>query len=1026
MKKYFYLLLLLIFGSSTLLAQQAMDDKRKSPRAHVAPSIQAVEINGAERSAQPLSPRHQTLDVQNIGTNGAQNHVWQIEYAAETGVPIFLKRDRAENATMIERSNPAMALSQYMQSAASVLPFEHPEQELLIERSETDDLGHTHIRIQQSHMGVPIYGAEGILHFSPSHEMLNGRFVSSPHFYDVQPSLTGDAAAQLAIQDIANHATYRSLTAAEQDMLNYTGPITKLWLYPSKEHGLRLAYSVELRPNFLQHWMYYVDAENGMILNHYDHTCSLGPTTATGNDLNGQSKTVNVFEAPNGTFYLLDASKDMYTGPTNNLPENDKGFILTADFNNTSPSNPNYSEITSNNNTWGAKQISAHNNASLCYDYFRTTFNRSSIDGSGGDIISFINVAEDNGSGMDNAFWNGAAMFYGNGGGAFTPLAGALDVAGHEMAHGVIQNSANLEYQGQSGALNESFADIFGVMIDRNDWALGEDIIPNTANFPTGLLRDVSNPHNGYPAGSNPLNSPGYQPSMMSEIYTGSQDNGGVHINSGIANYAFYKFCEEVNFDRNKAELVFYRALTQYLSRSSQFIDCRIAVIQAAEDLYGANSAEVTAAQNAYAAVGLGSSGGGGGGGGGTVDPDPQLPGHTGQDFILSTDTDDFTAGTMYLSSTTGSNFQELSQTEHLRKASVTDDGQLGYFVDNLHDIKGLFLDPANPQEQNITTDQFWDNVAISKDGSKFAAISINIDTSIYIYSYDLQQWAKFRLYNPTYTQGVSSGGVLYADALEWDYTGEYLLYDSFNRIPNNSGDDREYWDIGEMKVWDNTFNSWGDGTIHKIFQNLADGISVGNAVYSKNSPNIIAFDYIDENLSEFYLLAGNVETGDIGTIFQNAVLSVPSYSKSDDKIIFNANNTNGDQIIAVIPVAADKISPGGSAAGLIGDAQWGVWYVDGQRPLSIRPDLVDLYQLHIGPNPMDQLLKVQYNLPQLMEINMELQNLMGQSVWRSQPQMKASGPQQSQIDLPELAAGSYLLRVWIGEDQQTVKVVKY
>ena len=79
---------------------------------------------------------------------------------------------------------------------------------------------------------------------------------------------------------------------------------------------------------------------------------------------------------------------------------------------------------------------------------------------------------------MDNAFWNGAAMFYGNGDQAFNaPLAKALDVAGHEMSHGVIQNSAGLEYVSQSGALNESFADIFGVMIERENWQLGEDIV---------------------------------------------------------------------------------------------------------------------------------------------------------------------------------------------------------------------------------------------------------------------------------------------------------------------------------------------------------------------------------------------------------------------------------------------------------------------------------------------------------------------------------------------------------------------
>ena len=1014
---YFLLFALCLPGLS--VAQQDFQHKHKTSTQTVQPAINPVVIDGSQTQSPVRTHRHQPLSVHNATSLNTAQSLWQVEYEAQSGQAIFLKKIRTQ--TENERYPlPAVALSQYMAEAESLLPFGTPSPELQIRQTQTDDLGHTHIRLQQRYQGIPIYGAEGILHLSPTHEILNGRFVATPNLSQLTPAITANAAAQIAIQDVSQHASYRPLTPKEQDFLGYLGPITEMVLYPSSHQGLRLCYTVELRPNFLQHWMYFIDAENGRILNHYDHTCTVGPTTAVGTDLNGNNRTINVFEAPNGDYHLLDGSKDMYTGPTNNLPNNGDGFIITADLNNTAPSNPTYNDITSNNNSWTPKQVSAHHNASTCYNYFRNTFGRSSIDGSGGDIISFINVAEDNGQGMDNAFWNGAAMFYGNGGGAFTPLAGALDVAGHEMAHGVIQHTANLEYQGQSGALNESFADIFGVLIDRNDWALGEDIIPNTSIFPTGFLRDVSNPHNGHPAGSNPFNSPGYQPRTMSEIYTGSQDNEGVHINSGIPNYAFYKFCEAIGFDKDKAEDVYYRALSQYLSRSSQFVDCRLAVIQAAEDLFGPNSAEVNAAQNAYAAVGLGS-----GSGGGTVDPNPTLPNHTGQDFIVSSDTDDFTFATLYISSTTGTNFQQLSTTEHISRISVTDDGQVGYFIDEFNNIRALLMDPSNTQEQALTNDGFWSNVAISKDGSKVAAISVNIDTSIYVYDYNLQQWAKFRLYNPTFTQGVSTAGVLYADALEWDYTGEYLLYDAFNRIPNNSGVDREYWDVGEIKVWDNQFNTWGDGTIFKVFTNLPDGISVGNAVYAKNSPNIIAFDYIDENLNELYLLAGNVETGQVGTIFQNGVLSYPSYSKNDDKIIFNATTSLNDPIIGVIPLGADKISATGNASGLIGDARWGVWYVDGQRPLSVQANLQDKYQLQIGPNPMQAQLNVHYTLPQSAIIKMELLDLTGRSLWRSQAERQTAGLHQEQLTLPDLASGSYLLQVWIGDEQQSFRIIK-
>ena len=92
---------------------------------------------------------------------------------------------------------------------------------------------------------------------------------------------------------------------------------------------------------------------------------------------------------------------------------------------------------------------------------------------------------------MENAYWNGDAMWYGNGGSTFKPLARGLDVGGHEMTHGVVEKTANLIYQDESGALNESFADIFGSMIDRDDWLIGEDVMqPNT----NAALRSMQDP----------------------------------------------------------------------------------------------------------------------------------------------------------------------------------------------------------------------------------------------------------------------------------------------------------------------------------------------------------------------------------------------------------------------------------------------------------------------------------------------------------------------------------------------------
>lgn len=319
----------------------------------------------------------------------------------------------------------------------------------------------------------------------------------------------------------------------------------------------------------------------------------------------------------------------MFNGTQSSFPNNPVGTILTLDGLNKSPNSGSFSykTVNSTNNTWGDKAaVSSQWNSSECYKYFLATHGRKSIDGKGGNIISLVNIADDDGSGSDNAFWNGEAMFYGNGNFAFKPLAGGLDVGGHEMSHGVVQSTANLEYEGESGALNESFADIFGAMIDRDDWLLGEDVIKNNS-FPSGALRSMSDPHNG----GKSSNDNGWQPKHMDD--KGGQDNGGVHINSGIVNYAFFLFASNLNVGKDKAEKVYYKALTDYLVKSSVFIDERAAVVQAAKDLYGAGSAVVVAAESAFTQVGIGS---GGSASGSVYQKD--LPANPGGDFIVATD----------------------------------------------------------------------------------------------------------------------------------------------------------------------------------------------------------------------------------------------------------------------------------------------------------------------------------------------------------------------------------------------------
>ncbi|NJK96328.1 MAG: PKD domain-containing protein [Bacteroidales bacterium] len=656
-------------------------------------------------------------------------------------------------------------------------------------------------------------------------------------------------------------------------------------------------------------WQYSEKANNTQ----YD-----GPVTANALDLNGVQQAINTY-LENGKYYLMDITQSMY-----NTTKND-GYILTLDAENTSTADLKYSQITSTNNSWTNKAaVSAHYNALHAYKYLKNTFNRNSINGGGGSIISFINVAEEDGASMENAFWNGKAAFYGNGGDYFKPLAGALDVSAHELGHGVIGNTANLEYEGQSGAINEAYADNFGSMAERKNWYIGEDVTKTTF-IPTGRLRDMSDPHNG---GSS-LNDPGWQPKHMSEVYTGSSDNGGVHVNSGIVNYAYYLYATAVT--REKAEKVFYRALTSYLNRFSQFIDLRQAIVQSATDLYGENSNEVTKANEAFDTVGIYKEE--------QTQPAESYPENPGQDYLLTYDVDPDNSNTLYRSSVLGTSFVALTTTLMKGKVSVTDEGNFAYFVSDNDRIKAVNLKTAAHEESEVSPDAMWDNVAISRDGKRLAAISTDIDTSIYVYDFEGQQWAQFYLYNPTTQENLKSGGVLFADAIEFDHTGEYIIFDSFNSFVSTTGDSINYWDIGLIHIWDSKADKFADGEIVKLYGSLPENVSIGNPVFSKNSPYIIAFDYWDEGTDEYDILGLNIENMTLNVIYENTTLGYPSFSKLDNKLAFNAYNMDDEQVVGVIGLGADKISASGEASILVDQAQWPVYYATGTRVLGFGPN---------------------------------------------------------------------------------------
>jgi Zn-dependent metalloprotease len=243
----------------------------------------------------------------------------------------------------------------------------------------------------------------------------------------------------------------------------------------------------------------------------------------------------------------------------------------------------------------------------VTFEFFSKTYGRNSIDGAGLPMISTVHYGE----AYDNAFWNGEQMVYGDGDGTlFTAFTGPIDVTGHELTHGVTQYTAGLEYFGQSGALNESMSDVFGALIkqyylghgaDQADWLIGEGLLAEGINGVA--LRSMKEPGTAY---DDPQLGKDPQPGHMDQYVRTSRDNGGVHINSGIPNRAFYLAAVEIGGNAwEKAGKIWYDTLTSGLTSDTDFAAFAAATVNAATRLYGADSAELTAVQNAWSGVGL-------------------------------------------------------------------------------------------------------------------------------------------------------------------------------------------------------------------------------------------------------------------------------------------------------------------------------------------------------------------------------------------------------------------------------------
>jgi len=931
-------------------AQNAFDAKKpkqnhakvnKANAEQLAKSLQNLRTknqlsNNQARKFSPFKIDKITPIQLNKGGVAQKNAALNIQYD-ENQTPYFITNEKPSYQKKLSTESAKLeAVYNFLNQEKATLKIENPNNEFKLIKSQTDIQENSHFKFAQQYKGIDIWASSIVAHVSGNGVYaFNGRYEASPQKLETKPSLTEENALQIVIEDLKKHTTIMSKTASAmlQKLMPHFQPVSELNILPKeKEHVL--VWKITYSPNVKEHWHYMVNAHTGEIEKKYNDVCSFGPETARADDLYGIERTINTYEL-NGDYYLIDGSRSNFNSASSNLPDDPVGGIVTIDLRN----NPvdqfgdwvdKLQHVESSNNRWNnATAVSAHYNAGKSYEYFKNTFGRNSIDGKGGTIWSVINVSDERGRPFDNAFWNGSAMFYGNGKDAFRDLPKAVDAAAHEMSHGVIQNTANLIYEYQPGALNESFADVFGVMVDRDDWKIGEDVALTSA-FPSGAMRDVQNPNNG--ARSGDVNK-GWQPKNMNEYVNTSQDNGGVHINSGIPNRAFYLFATAVGKD--KAEKVYYHALDNYLTQRSQFVDCRASVIQSAKDLYDNNVAAEAAA--AFDGVGIRGEGVAGGSSGGSSTTNADLPTGEGDEHFWVCDVNDNVEAAIAYDNIVGSNeFTQLTDQNAFPKGSITDDGTTALYVGEDNNVYLIDLTATNPMNsiQQLTDDNDWRKVAISRDGQLIAALTKSLTSSIWIFGPD-GYGQEFNLYNPsTANDGSTAGAPEYADAIEFEPNGEYLMYDAYNVI-NRSGDTEVgSWDIGIIKVWDNGTNNYDEGKILKLFPPQPSHISIGNATFAKNSSYIIAFDRLDENANTLSVMAANLNTGKTNLIEQtNRIIGYPTFSPDDDAIAYSDfDNSANEYVVRIIGLNADKITVKGSSKIEFRDGAWPVWFRQGER----------------------------------------------------------------------------------------------
>jgi thermolysin len=539
-----------------------------------------------------------------------------VEWNTELGTPALIRgRDLRPPAAVAGGSRSAGSPEQdarlVLEQVAGLLGAREPAVEFVVRGVTPDELGFRHVRVDQRHRGLRVVGGQLMVHFNAAGEayQVNGRYVADLAVDDA-PVLSADEALAAARAHLES--------AGRTDLALAAGPELTVLAYHTAP---ALAYEVILacrEPSGREgRWRLWLAASDGRVLLAADEIRRVAPPSdngypalVTGNMLAGEGGLVTNIPAwyeNAGRYYLYNTSQCWYVfniGGAGYVDNNTYAFRTVSD--------------------WGVSdrtEISAANNFRHTQNYFRAQHSRASYDDA--NMLARANVHY--GQNYVNAFWDGTSFNFGDGNGVEANSLAVLDVAAHEFGHAVTEFTADLFYYGESGAINESYSDIWAASVEfyaqpdgrahypnavagTADWLIGEDCWLNGT-----ALRDMRNP------GSTVTLAHGnQQPSRYKGTNwwntADAEDNGGVHQNSGVQNFMFYLLAEGgsgmndgiaysvTGIGITNAARVAYRALTAYFTKYTDLSEARRCWSSAAADL---NAAWVPSVEAAWAAVGV-------------------------------------------------------------------------------------------------------------------------------------------------------------------------------------------------------------------------------------------------------------------------------------------------------------------------------------------------------------------------------------------------------------------------------------